>query len=65
MFALLAMFGDLGCSLGPWLTGVMSDAAQSSAAITMDSLKFGVLVGTVFPLIMLGLLALLRRRKTE
>ena len=65
MFALLAMFGDLGCSLGPWLTGVMSDAAQSSAAITMDSLKFGVLVGTVFPLIMLGLLVLLRRRKTE
>ena len=43
----------------------MSDAAQSSAAITMDSLKFGVLVGTVFPLIMLGLLVLLRRRKTE
>lgn len=65
MFALLAMFGDLGCAFGPWLAGVMSDTAEKSAAIGMDSLKFGVLVGTIFPLAMLALLLLLRRRKRD
>ena len=31
MFGLLAISGDIGCSVGPWLTGVVSDAMQSSA----------------------------------
>lgn len=28
LFGMLALAGDLGCSLGPWLTGAVSDAAQ-------------------------------------
>lgn len=62
MFGVLALFGDLGCSLGPWLTGVVSDLAEKSkgiAALSSDlgvsveqvSIKAGFLVGVIFPLI--------------
>lgn len=50
MFALLALGGDLGCSVGPWLTGVVADSA---------SLNIGLLTGMIFPAIMIiGLLFL-------
>ncbi len=63
MFALLAVFGDLGCAGGPGLAGLMSDLAESSAAIGMDNLRFGILCGTVFPVLMLVMLLLTRKRK--
>ena len=63
MFALLAVFGDIGCAFGPWATGVLSDWAERSAAVTMDSLKCGVLAGTVFPMAMLLVLLMQKRRK--
>ena len=44
MFAMLALGGDLGCSAGPWLTGVAADYGD---------LKTGLLTGMVFPAIML------------
>jgi fucose permease len=56
MFAMLAMFGDFGCAFGPWLAGVVSDAAKKSGTITMDPLKFGLLVCVVFPAFMFVLL---------
>lgn len=50
MFALLALAGDLGCSSGPTLVGVVSDAFQGD-------LKRGLLAAVVFPLLLLvGLL---------
>lgn len=50
MFALMALGGDLGCSVGPWLTGIVADAG---------GLHRGLLAGAVFPAVMLvGLLAL-------
>lgn len=64
MFALLAMFGDLGCAGGPWLAGMMADMAKATPAIGMDSLKFGVLMGTFFPALMLVLLLVTRRKRT-
>ena len=45
MFALLAVFGDLGGSLGPAVVGF---AAQSFG----DNLKIGMLAGCIFPLIL-------------
>ncbi|MGI6265040.1 MAG: MFS transporter [Acutalibacteraceae bacterium] len=63
MFALLAMFGDLGCSFGPWLAGVMSDVAEQTPSLGMDSLKFGILIGTAFPLLMTALLLAYRARR--
>ena len=33
MFGMLAVAGDVGCSFGPWMTGIFSDAAQNSETI--------------------------------
>ena len=46
MFALMALAGDLGCSGGPTLVGFVSSALG-------DDLKRGVLVGAVFPVLLL------------
>ena len=42
LFALLALGGDVGCSLGPFLTGVVSDAAASGGIVDGISSRFGV-----------------------
>lgn len=47
MFAFLALAGDLGCSGGPFLVGMVSDAAGGS-------LNKGIAAATVFPLLMLA-----------
>lgn len=64
MFALLALAGDLGCSLGPGVVGFISDAtAQASGAeflswisgssMTEIGLKTGILTAIVFPAVLL------------
>jgi MFS family permease len=56
MFALLALGGDLGCSLGPAAVGFVSGA--SGRGITA-----GIFTGAVFPaLLIFGLVLFLRRR---
>ena len=57
MFALLALGGDLGCSLGPTLVGTVSDAAAGN-------LHIGILAATIFPVLMvLCLIFGFRRQK--
>ena len=51
MFALLALGGDLGCSAGPTLVGLVSGACG-------DSLKTGLLAATVFPLLLVAVLVI-------
>ncbi|MDO5538896.1 MAG: MFS transporter [Eubacteriales bacterium] len=46
MFALLALGGDLGCSSGPTLAGMVSSQFQ-------DNLKVGIFAAIVFPLLLL------------
>lgn len=68
MFAVLALGGDIGCSVGPWLTGTVSDAVvdlvnHSPGIITevfggsltpeQLGLKAGFLAAVIFPLMML------------
>ena len=56
MFAMLALAGDLGCSAGPTLAGLVS----SSFA---NDLRAGILAAVLFPAALLaGLVALARRR---
>ena len=43
VFSLLALGGDIGCAVGPWLTGAVSDVAQSG-------LRGGLLAAVLFPL---------------
>lgn len=47
MFALMALAGDLGCSGGPTLVGMVSSALG-------DNLKRGILAGVVFPILLLA-----------
>lgn len=55
MFAMLALFGDMGCAFGPWLTGVVADSGLG--------LNAGILCGVIFPVIMLiGLFAVKKCR---
>ncbi len=57
MFALLALAGDIGCSGGPTLVGMITDAAGGN-------LNTGILAGTAFPLLLLiGMLLYLRERR--
>ncbi len=46
MFALLALGGDLGCSVGPSVVGFVS-------GLLNDNLKIGILVGVIFPILLL------------
>ncbi|HIZ20926.1 MAG TPA: MFS transporter [Firmicutes bacterium] len=57
LFALLALGGDLGCTSGPTLVGIVSGAFG-------DNLKTGILAAAVFPvLLLLGIWLCSRRRQ--
>lgn len=49
MFALLALAGDLGCSGGPTVVGMVSNAVQGN-------MKLGILASIVFPALLLACL---------
>lgn len=53
LFALLALAGDMGCSGGPTLVGMVSSALG-------DDLRKGILAGIVFPVLLMAGLALSR-----
>lgn len=46
MFAFLAMAGDLGGAAGPGLVGIF-------AQLNNDDLKKGMLIGAIFPLVLI------------
>ncbi|HCT91676.1 MAG TPA: MFS transporter [Lachnospiraceae bacterium] len=56
MFALLALGGDIGCSGGPTLVGMVSGALG-------DNLKMGILAGVIFPVLLL--MGIIFCRKTK
>ena len=58
MFALLALGGDIGCSGGPTLVGMVSGALG-------DDLKMGVLAGILFPVLLLAGVILCGKTKKE
>ena len=62
LFALLAMGGDFGCSLGPWLAGISSQWSEN-AGLSFSGLRFGLLISAVYPLILLFGLIILRKQK--
>lgn len=77
MFGILAICGDIGCSIGPWITGMISDYIVNNNAffalrfyqypdIEQIALCIGLLAAAVFPLMMLiGLLLTRSKRKKE
>lgn len=56
MFAILALGGDLGCSIGPQFTGIIADSS---------SLNWGLLAAIIFPTIMLIGLVLMKVGKSD
>lgn len=58
MFALLAMAGDLGGSVGPGIVGFVTQTAN-------DNLKVGMLAGCVFPTVLVLSVLLLKRKRAE
>lgn len=58
MFALLALAGDVGCSAGPTLVGIVTDAFAGD-------LTLGLSAAVVFPLVLLFALSLYTRRIKE
>ena len=58
MFALLALGGDIGCSGGPTLVGMVSGTLG-------DNLKMGILTGIIFPVLLLMGIILCKKTKGE
>lgn len=72
MFGILAICGDLGCSIGPWLAGKISDQVKTSGRTlslwtnrNLDpeqlGLRSGLLVAVIFPLAIAVSLLIFRR----
>lgn len=72
MFALLALAGDIGCSLGPGMVGVISNSVASrdgslpnllfgNLTSTEAGLKTGLLCATLFPVLMFFAVSVLSR----
>ncbi len=75
MFGALAISGDFGGSIGPWLAGFVSDLVQKADNFTgfgiinavskeQLGLKSGLLVSMIFPLLLLTGVLLLKEKKS-
>ena len=58
MFALLALGGDLGCSGGPTVVGIVSD-------LFGEDLRKGILAAALFPILLLIFLPLSKKCAKE
>lgn len=56
MFAILALAGDVGCSAGPALCGLVAEGS--------GTFKMGLLVSIIFPIVLAVSVSLLKNRKT-
>lgn len=73
LFSLLAVFGDLGCTFGPYIAGIVADFVQCFTKLDQlfnvspeqAGLKVGILTAVVFPLMVIILLKLLKSNKIE
>ena len=72
MFGLLALGGDIGCSVGPWVTGAVSDlylelnkGAELIGNLSNRAIKMGLLAAILFPVMMSVFLLVMRRIKNR
>lgn len=66
MFALLALFGDAGCSFGPWLSGIASDLAVNwGLTAEQTGLRAGLFLAVIFPITILVCLGILARKQKK
>lgn len=68
LFTCMALAGDAGCSIGPWLTGLVSDLVQrgyTGPDAAEYGLKAGILAAAIFPVGMFILLLLFPKKKAQ
>jgi fucose permease len=69
MFGVLAVCGDLGCASGPWISGIVSNRVAKlnigNPLADQLALKSGLLIGTIFPLVLLICLLLATNSKKK
>lgn len=76
MFAMMAIFGDIGCSFGPWLAGMVSDIMQNNKMFLDLGLKFGmeseqfalkagIFTGIMFPIVMIICILMLKKERKK
>ena len=72
LFAILALAGDIGCSIGPWIVGEISDFAVKSFETSVFlqnfgigklelGIKAGLLFIAVFPAIMIAIITVVKK----
>lgn len=65
MFAMLALCGDVGCSVAPLMVGAVTDALVGAEWVSSHAMRAGFAVCALFPILLLLGLLLLRKRKTK
>ncbi len=74
LFAFLAAGGDAGAAFGPWVIGLIADTAPSLVRVFPHlrflsteeaALRSGMLIGTIFPLLMVLFLILMHRHRSS
>ncbi len=66
MMILLALGGDVGCSLGPWVCGRISDLYLSvNADAESMAIRAGLCVSAIFPILMIAALVIMSRLKKK
>lgn len=76
LFALMAAAGDMGASVGPQVVGIVTDmtiasskaaelAAMWNMTVEQIGMKLGMLTGTLFPLIAIGLSYFIMRSRNK
>ena len=58
MYAFMALAGDIGCSAGPTVVGMIASANE-------DQLKIGLIFAMIFPVIILLGITMLRNKKRQ
>ncbi len=57
LFGMIALFGDIGCSVGPWMLGAVAD--------NYNNLKSGYIACLVFPILIVLISVFLKKEKVE
>lgn len=74
MFSILALGGDVGCALGPFIVGQVSNSvlkslsatpSRFSTSIEETALRSGILVATVFPALLFILVFAIKQNKRK
>lgn len=64
MYSVLALSGDTGCTLGPWVISYIS-ISFSQGVSSAESLKTGLGFGALFPIFMIVAISLLKFKKNS